>query len=261
VSRSGWYVRFFTGLYSRVLARQFRRSTSLQEARTVKRLLRVRRGARRCGRNASRRFCGARVLDIPCGQGRLTIPLARMGLRMTGVDLTPGYIWTARRNAKRSRLRIDFIRGDMREAVSPGGFDAAFNWFGSFGYFSDEDNLKFCRAVLRALKPGGRFLVEGPNKHWILANFRPRMESVYGGVRIVQRSRWDRRGSRIVTRWTLLRGKKVEHHTSRMRIFGGADMRGLLLSAGFRDIRLYGRRPVGPFRRNSPRLVAVGKRP
>jgi SAM-dependent methyltransferase len=247
VSHSGWYVRFFTGLYSRVLARQFRRSTSTMEARTVKRLLRVRRGAR--------------VLDVPCGQGRLTIPLARMGLGMTGVDLAPGYITQACRQATRSRLRIDFIRGDMREMDFHGEFDAAFNWFGSFGYFSDADNLSFCRAVRRALKPGGRFLVEGPNKHWILANFRPRMESVYGGVRIHQSSRWDRRESRIVTRWIFMRGRKVERHTSRMRIYGGADIRKLLTEAGFRDIRLYGRRPVGPFHRYSPRLVAVATRP
>ena len=53
-----------------------------------------------------------------------------------------------------------------------GEFDAAFNWFGSFGFFSEEDNLRFLRRVFAVLKPGGRFLLEGMNKTWLLANFK-----------------------------------------------------------------------------------------
>lgn len=147
---SEWYRHFFDGLYAEVLPKTFDGPRTLRQARTVKRLLRVRRGQR--------------VLDIPCGQGRLTIPLAVMGLRMTGVDLTALYIRCARRQGKRAGLDVHFLQCDMREIDFDGEFHAAFNWFGSFGYFSDADNLAFTRRVLRALRPGGRFLVEGLNK-------------------------------------------------------------------------------------------------
>ena len=75
---SEWYEKFFDGLYARVLPKTFDETRSLEHARMVKKLLRVRKGGR--------------VLDIPCGTGRLTIPLARMGLAMTGVDLSRGHV-------------------------------------------------------------------------------------------------------------------------------------------------------------------------
>jgi SAM-dependent methyltransferase len=242
-----WFKGFFGGLYKRVLARQFPRGRTCADARYIKRLLRVRRGQR--------------VLDIPCGMGRLTIPLARMGLRMTGVDLSSSYIRTAKQAAKRARVRMEFVCNDMRGIDYQNSFDAAFNWFGSFGYFSDGDNLDFTRRVFRALKPGGRFLVEGPNRRWILANFQPRMESDYCGVRIVQRNHWDGRTGRAVTSWTFRYGRKVERHTSRMWIFDGAGIKSFMRSAGFKDVRLYSRVPGEGYGPRSRRIIAVGRRP
>jgi ubiquinone/menaquinone biosynthesis C-methylase UbiE len=242
-----WHDRFFRGLYTRVLAHQFQHAASLDHARAVRRLLRVRRGAR--------------VLDIPCGMGRVTLPLARTGLRMTGVDREPGYISRARRAATRARLRITFIRADMRDLDATGEFNAAFNWFGSFGYFSDRENLEFLRRVFRALKPGGRFLVDGPNKSFILSHFYKGNDEWIGGVRIIHRNAFDRRTGRAITRWTFIRSRQRESHTSSMRIFAGSELRALLRQAGFRDIRLYGRLGRTSFTRHSRRLIAVGRKP
>jgi 2-polyprenyl-3-methyl-5-hydroxy-6-metoxy-1,4-benzoquinol methylase len=72
--RREWHETFFEGLYAQVLARSFDDARSQAEARLVKRLLRLRKRQR--------------VLDIPCGMGRLAIPLAEMGLVVTGVDRT-----------------------------------------------------------------------------------------------------------------------------------------------------------------------------
>jgi cyclopropane fatty-acyl-phospholipid synthase-like methyltransferase len=213
----------------------------------VKRLLRVQKGAR--------------VLDVPCGMGRITLPLAQMGLVMTGVDLTESYLARARRLAKRAGLDVRFIHSDMRTIDFDGEFDAAFNWFGSFGYFSDAGNLAFCRRVLRALKPGGRFLIEGVNKSWMLRHFRPEIEHSFGGVHITIRNRWHEPTSRVRSTWIFRRGKASEKHRIVMRIFNGGEMRELLQEAGFRDVRLYRSRPLGRFTRHSQRLIAVAVRP
>ena len=58
-----WFERFFNGLYARVLPKSWDDAVSLDQARKVKRLLGLRKG----------QSC----LDVPCGMGRLTIPLAR----------------------------------------------------------------------------------------------------------------------------------------------------------------------------------------
>jgi len=242
-----WHDRFFKGLYGRVLAHQFLHAASLDHARTVQRLLRVRRGAR--------------VLDIPCGLGRVTLPLARKGLLMTGVDRERGYIARARRAAARARVKATFVCADMRDIDFAGEFDAAFNWFGSFGYFSDRENLDFLRRIFRALKAGGRFLVDGPNKSFILSHFYKGADERIGGVRIIHRNGFDRRAGRAITRWTFIRGRRRESHTSSMRIFAGGELRALLRAAGFRDIRLHGRLGHRPFTRHSRRLIAVGRKP
>jgi SAM-dependent methyltransferase len=242
-----WYERFFDGLYARVLPNTWDDEKTLAQTRTIRKLLRLRKG----------QF----VLDCPCGYGRVTLPLAQMGLRMTGVDLTAKYLARARRDARKAGLDVRYVHSDMRRISFDGEFHAAFNWFGSFGYFSDADNLAFCRAVFRALRPGGRFLIEGPNKSFVLSHFRPKVEHNLGGVRIDTRNRWNARTNRVHSTWTFRRGKRTERHTLTMRLFNGAELRALLRQAGFRDVQLHQRDPLGRFTRHSKRLVGVGRKP
>ncbi len=242
-----WYQRFFDGLYAKVLPKTFDEAITLKQARIVKRLLKLRKGQR--------------VLDIPCGLGRIALPLARAGVNVTGVDLTGSYIRRARKQAKAEDLNIEFIHSDMRHISFDAEFDAAFNFFGSFGYFSDADNLAFAKRVFLALKPGGRFLVEGINKSWLLAHFRQRGEQTIGGIRIIHQHHWNAKTSRVGDTWTFCQGRKKERHRLSMRIYNGSEMRSLLRTAGFRDIKLYGAPPLGRFTRHSRRLIAVARRP
>ena len=242
-----WFETFFDGLYGQVLGNVFHESRSLDQARLIKRLLRARKGQR--------------VLDIACGLGRLTIPLANMGLVMTGVDLTAPYVRRARGRAKRQGVDVRFIRQDMRDIAFDAEFHAAFSWFTSFGYFSDADNLRFCKRALQALKPRGRFLVETINKSAVLARFRPRSENLAGRVKIVQHNRWHAKASRMHSTWTLTKDRVTERHRISLKLYSGAEMRKLLHAAGFREIQLYGRPPFGRFSRHSRRLVAVARRP
>lgn len=241
-----WFEQFFDGLYGRVLATQFDEARTARQVRMVRRLLRLRKGQK--------------VLDIPCGMGRLTIPLAASGLAMTGVDLTASYLRRARRRARRQGLDVRFVHCDMREIGFDGEFHAAFNWFGSFGYFRDAENSAFCERALRALRPGGRFLIEGVNKSWLLAHFRAEGDQAIGGVRIRNRQRWDERTQRVRAEWTFTRGGASERRRISMRIYNGADLRRLLRAAGFRDISCYGAPPLGRLTRHSRRIMVVGRR-
>lgn len=243
-----WFETFFGGLYGRVLANQFAEETSREQAAMIRAILRLRKGQR--------------VLDVPCGLGRITLPLARAGLRMTGVDLTASYVRKARALAKKKRLNARFIAQDMRRIDFDNEFDAAVNWFTSIGYFSDKDELAFCRRVFRALKPDGRFLVEANNKTWVNAHFVAfRPECSVGGVRVSEKCLARGRGGRLKMRWIFRRGNRTERCVLVLKQYDGPMLRKLLRKAGFRDVKLYGRPPLGRLTRHSKRLIAVGVKP
>ena len=261
-NKKGWFEDFFSGLYAQVLATTFTPEQTARHVQTVRRLLRLRKG--QC------------VLDIPCGHGRLTIPLARAGLRMTGVDLTSAYIRRARRLARDEGLDVRFLQADMRTIGFDGEFDAAFNWFGSFGYFSDVDNLDLLRRLRRSLRPGGKLLLEGLNKTFVLSDFRTSLDESIGGIDIRHTPRFDPRTSRVLDTWTFRKGDRVERHRIALRLYSGPEIRRLLREAGFVDIEVYGLSPLraatgspnrrhrarcGRLTRASRRWIAVARRP
>jgi SAM-dependent methyltransferase len=192
----------------------------------------------------------------------VTIPLAKLGLAMTGIDLTPSFLRKARSAARQEHAAIRFLQADMRRLPFENQFDAVVNWFTSFGYFDDSGNLAAARAAWVALKLGGQFLIETMNKSRLLAHWQSRREQTVSGVRIVNSARIDRTG-RIRDTWVLSRGQRVERHVLRIRAFNGSEMRALLRDAGFTDIRLFGHSAegTGRFTRHSRRFIDVARKP
>lgn len=239
-----WFERFFGDLYGEVLAHTFTAAQTRQHVRMVQRLLRLRRGDR--------------VLDVPCGHGRIAVPLAKRGVRVTGIDLSPAYLTRARDAARAAGVSAKWLRRDMRAIDFEEQFDAALNWFGSFGYFSDRDNLAFARRVCNSLRPGGRFLLEGLNRPWIVRHHLATLDETYGGVRVVVRWAWNQRLSRMADSWTMSRGHHTERHRTSVRLYSGRKIRALLTAAGFERVDLFDRSPdLGKLTARSRRWVAL----
>ena len=178
------------------------------------------------------------------------------------MDLCGPYLRRARRRAKTESLAIRLLQMDMRDIKFEKEFNAAFNWFGSFGYFSDADDLAFAKRVYQALKPGGRFLINDLNKSWFFGlSHLSRGTETRAGVTIEVRYRRNRRTNRVHYYWTLSRGGKTEAHHIVHRLYNGREIRSLLRAAGFRDIKLYGNPPFGKFTRHSREFIAVASRP
>ena len=85
----------------------------------------------------------SRVLDLACGYGRHTISLAASGYEMTGLDYSETFLRLARQEVAKQKLKVDFVKGDMRRFDFDYQFDAVISMFTSFGYFKSEaDDLK-----------------------------------------------------------------------------------------------------------------------
>jgi len=118
---------------------------------------------------------GARVLDVPCGQGRHAHLLAEAGFRVDGLDYSRELLARARERGTGPALR--YHRGDMRvlPARWTARFDAVVNLFTSFGFFADpRDDARTIAEFARVLKPGGTLIWHGGNRDGVMARFLSR---------------------------------------------------------------------------------------
>lgn len=207
---------------------------------------------------------GARVLDIPCGIGRHSIELARRGFRMTGAELKPEYITLARASADATGVDVRFLINDMREFVSSDRFDAAFCYFGSFGYFSEADNLRFVRAVSAALEPGGRFLIEGHIAETLLPIYREKdwfwAGSLDNRVRVLEERSWNVETSRVDSTWTIVHESGARSAETSIRIYTYRELRALLEAADFVNVDVRDGKTGQPFHVGVPRALLVAEK-
>lgn len=112
---------------------------------------------------ARRPFEGLRVLDIGCGGGLVSEPMARLGAAVTGVDASEANIKTAMTHAGQSGLEVDYRAGTAEEliAAGEGPFDVVLN-LEVVEHVADPE--QFLRDTARLVAPGGLMLVATLNR-------------------------------------------------------------------------------------------------
>lgn len=211
---------------------------------------------------------GELLFDQCCGIGRMSIPLARRGVRIIGVDLTQTYVETARQRAQAEKLTCQFEVGDAFSFVSPQKCDAAINWFTSFSYSpNDADNQKQLQNLFGSLRPGGRLVMDYINIARTMADFRPNMAtrptaSTLNGLIVVQENAPDFNTGMMHSHWTFIRqdGQRVEKRFA-IRMYMPWDIVRLLRNCGFEVQQLLGSIEGEPFERLSKRLIVLARKP
>jgi SAM-dependent methyltransferase len=199
---------------------------------------------------------GDAVLDAPCGAGRISFHLARAGCVVTGIDLRDTFIRRARRRFRAAGLHGTFRVLDLRRLDMDGQFDAILSWSGSFGYFSEPENARLVEAYARALRPGGRLLIEQPDREYLLRHFQRVMR--IGSI--TRRNRWDARNQRVVCR-QFESGVEGRRNSSSMRLYTPAQMRGLFERHGLIVEQVQRSVMFDAWGKPVRRMVTVGRKP
>lgn len=96
---------------------------------------------------------GERILDVGCGTGELTARIAESGAHVVGIDSSPDMIAAAQQRFP----GVEFVVADAANFAFDEPFDAIFS-NAALHWVADREGAVVCMA--RALKPGGRFVVE-----------------------------------------------------------------------------------------------------
>lgn len=205
----------------------------------------------------------SRVLDLPCGQGRHSLALAKLGFNVTGVDRTRAFIDQAQLEAGAQGLRADWHVGDIRERPPGAPFDVVLNLLTSFGYFDDDaENLRAAGNLHDCLVPGGTLVMDLMGKEVLARIFAPRdWRRFPDGALLLEERFVEHDWSAVRARWTLIRDGRERVYELRHRVYSFIELRGVLEETGFENIRAFGSLVGGPYDPTAARLVVTAAKP
>jgi SAM-dependent methyltransferase len=200
---------------------------------------------------------GEKVIDIACGKGRHAKTMAKLGLDVTGIDLSPNSIVEANLCAC-ANLKFDVW--DMRKTYMAKTYDVVFNLFSSFGYFSDDsEDLACIHAFAENLKPGGLLVFDYLNTEWAVKNMKHR--------EIIQRNELQFHIEKKLENGFIK--KKVDFLVNgenysfeeQLKVINEYKIKTMLQQSGFIVQHTFGDYHLAPFESSrSPRLIIVAKK-
>jgi SAM-dependent methyltransferase len=203
----------------------------------------------------------AKVLDVPCGNGRLSIELAQRGFQLTGVDLASEFIAEGKLKSVAVGVPVDFHERDMRDLPFAAEFDGAFCFGNSFGYLNDDENADFLQTLSQTLKPGARFILDAPAiAECLLPNLQPHRSITVAGISVSIENRYDEDESRIFTDFTFMRNGETDKRRSSQRIYTYRELSELLSLAELQTEVEFSSLDEQPFELGSKRLLLICKK-
>jgi SAM-dependent methyltransferase len=199
---------------------------------------------------------GAKLLDVPCGNGRLSLALAARGYQLTGVDFASEFIAEAKAKARAEDLLVDWQERDMRDLPWAKEFDGAFCFGNSFGYLEEQENEDFLKAVSSALKPGAGFILDAPaTAECSLPTFSERRSFEIGDITLTVNNKYDHEQARMVTDYHFIRDGQDDCRPGSQRIYTYRELANLCRKYGLQVEASYSSLTGDPFHLAAHRLL------
>lgn len=199
--------------------------------------------------------------DLACGTGTTALALARKGIKMFAVDLSPVMCRLAREKARRARLPLRVLRADMRKFQLPEPVDLVTCEFDALNHVPRKADLRMvAKAVARALRPGGYFFFDVNNRLGFERYWTSPWWLEKPGVVLVMRNGNDYRHDRAwcELEWFIREGSLWRRRYERVDevCWSSDEIRRTLHAAGFESVRAW---DAAPFFKDDP-LIRPGCR-
>lgn len=205
------------------------------------------------------------VLEVACGTGRITLPIAKQGVDITGLDVSPTMIARARQNGAMTGLPVVWIQQDCRDMLPGRSFNLIFSATNAMQHLLDIDSAcAFLRSARAALQPGGRLVIDvfNPSLKKLIKTPADRhvlktiSNGEAGSITVEVSSHYHADLQILHFDLFYLRGGQVERtkHVN-MRVYFPQELLALCRLSGLRVVERHGDYDSSPFTGCSPKQI------
>jgi ubiquinone/menaquinone biosynthesis C-methylase UbiE len=204
------------------------------------------------------------LLDLCCGNGRISVYMAKKGFKAVGVDFSRVFLKDARKKAEEHGVsrNVTFLEGDVRNLKKVVGnisktFNVVVNAWTSIGYFSQADDISmFKQARELSRKDAVLIIAETMHSDFIAVKFTPTSYQEVGDVVLLEDRKFDPTTSQLMAKWTFYnkRGenlKFIDRIELENHVYSQSELSSVLRKAGWEPVAFYGSfltlQAMGPF--------------
>lgn len=188
-----------------------------------------------------------KILELACGNGRICTNLAKRGFKVTGVDISPAYINDAIIKAKKNKVKVNYICGDIRyiNKYIRGKFDVVISIFTAIGYYGKKTDEKIFKQSARLLRKKGIFMILNTmSREWLLSHFCSSLYDDAGRYIILHKPEYDKYHSIMHERWRFYRkdGNDFKFEAElpiNLKIYSQCDLVEMAEKAGLKFAKAY----------------------
>ena len=180
-----------------------------------------------------------KIIDLACGDGRITVELAKRGFNIEGLDFSQGLLRIARKKAEENNVSINFHHQDLHSLSLKRKYNKAFIFFSHFGILDPD---KIFRKINQILEKKGKFLLDCDNL-FRLVTFLLRTKNKRFSFDPVELKLYDN-----------------EQNYAPEKYYFYLEIAEMIHKCGVRPIKIYGDYGGGEYSISSPRMIVVGEK-
>jgi 2-polyprenyl-3-methyl-5-hydroxy-6-metoxy-1,4-benzoquinol methylase len=193
------------------------------------------------------------LLDLCCGNGRVSIHMAKKGFKATGVDMSKAFVEDATRKAKEHKVSkmVTFLEGDVRNLKEVVGktskpFDVVVNVWTAIGYSSPRNDLKIFKQARELCREGAvLFIGETMHSDFLAVRFSPTSYMELGDILLLENRTYDQTTMQMKTSWAFYKKRRedlefIDRIELTLHIYSVSELSSLLRKAGWEPTAFYG---------------------